>query len=244
MRYFESYAFPFRSRNWAANILICLVAAFVPVAGQMVILGYQFEILQALHLRGTEKYPDFDMNRLLPYLIRGAWVFLVLLIVVLPVLVVVALILVASLVGLTALAQEAGEDYGPFIVVGGAAALYTVLLFVNVLVYTAALPMALRAGLTQEFGAAFDWGFVRDFIGRVGGKTVLAELFFILTTVVATFAGLLVFCVGAYFAAAWVAFVRTYLWYELYELYLQRGGMEIPLAAEAPPRPRVHYDED
>jgi len=84
MKYMESYRFLFRSPNWITNLLLCTVAQFVPVIGPMVFLGYQFEIIEFLHRRGDGDYPDVDLDRLNRYLGRGAWLFLVHLVVYLP----------------------------------------------------------------------------------------------------------------------------------------------------------------
>src|SRR5262249_50719427 len=88
MKYLEAYRFLFKSEKWLTNLLLCVVAAFVPIAGAMVILGYHFEIIEGMHLRGEKDDPDFDFTRLLNYLLRGAWVFLVQLILSLPLIVI------------------------------------------------------------------------------------------------------------------------------------------------------------
>src|SRR5260370_6040747 len=72
MNYLQSYGFLFRSPKWAQNLLLCTVAPFVPVAGAMVVLGYHFDIIEALHRRGDRDYPDFDFYRLLHYFTRAA----------------------------------------------------------------------------------------------------------------------------------------------------------------------------
>src|SRR5262249_26248605 len=86
MKYLEAYQFPFRSPKWLQNLLCCLVAPFVPIAGAVVPLGYQFDIIEALHSRAKkDKSPHFAVTRLLKSLLRGAWPFLVHLIVGLPI---------------------------------------------------------------------------------------------------------------------------------------------------------------
>jgi hypothetical protein len=102
------------------------------------------------------------------------------------------------------------------------------------------MPLSLRAGLTQEFGAAFDFGFVKDFIRRVWLEVLLGQLFLIFAQFIVMFAGLALCCVGIYPAAAWGMLAHAHLEFQLYELYLQRGGTEIPLATNKPPvRPEV-----
>src|SRR5205823_5875994 len=84
MNYMESYRFLFRSPKWGMNLLLCAVAPFVPIAGAMVLFGYQFDIIEYLHRHGDGDYPDFDFDHLMDYLKRGAWPFLVQMIVMLP----------------------------------------------------------------------------------------------------------------------------------------------------------------
>lgn len=245
MNYFESYGFLFRSPKWLTNLLICAVAPLVPIAGAMVVIGYHFEIIEAAHLRGRETYPDFDFNRLLKYLIRGAWPFLVQLVVGLAVMIVPIILLLVCYFGfffsiISAAPQSGGGGPAP---AGGSSApliwgllllaSYLFLLLVSVVVQIVVAPMTLRAGLVQDFGAGFSWSFLRDFMGRMWWQTVLAELFLLVTGIPLTAVGLLLCFVGLYPAVAWISLARAYLLYELYEEYLKRGGIEIPLQVES-----------
>src|SRR5262245_15872278 len=76
MNYLRSYQFLFDSPKWLTNLLAGTVALLVPIVGPMVFLGYLFEIIEAMHLQGEARYPDFNTNRLSKYLNRGAWPFL------------------------------------------------------------------------------------------------------------------------------------------------------------------------
>ena len=75
MRYMRSLEFVFENPQWLMNviwILLCsLVSGIVPVLPQMVLMGYQFEVVEALlHSRGSF-YPNFDTGRISDYLTRG-----------------------------------------------------------------------------------------------------------------------------------------------------------------------------
>jgi hypothetical protein len=51
-------------------------------------------------------------------------------------------------------------------------------------------------------------------------------------------AGLMVCFIGVFAAAGLIAFAQYHLMYQLYELYLERGGTPIPLKSEpAAPQP-------
>jgi hypothetical protein len=41
--------------------------------------------------------------------------------------------------------------------------------------------------------------------------------------------GMLLFCVGVYPATAWAMLAQGYMYFQFYELFLQRGGEPIPL---------------
>src|SRR5262245_61754296 len=81
MKYIYAYKFLFESPNWLMNLLASSICQLVPILGPMVFLGYAYEIVEALHRQKDARYPDFDTNRLLDYLKRGVWPFIVRLIV-------------------------------------------------------------------------------------------------------------------------------------------------------------------
>jgi Protein of unknown function (DUF4013) len=235
MNYLQSYGFLFRSPKWAQNLLLCTVAPFVPVAGAMVVLGYHFDIVEALHWRGDRDYPDFDFDRLLHYLTRGAWPFLVQLIVVLPLVGLFLVLYFAFGFGvMTAILPGGDPSQLPLVLaLGGCALAFCIL--VDLVAALFLLPMVLRAGLMSDFGAGFSWPFIRDFLRRTWLPALLAELFLALTGTAVVVAGLLLCGVGIYPAAALLSFARAYLLYELYEEYLRRGGVEIARGVEPAP---------
>jgi hypothetical protein len=56
-------------------------------------------------------------------------------------------------------------------------------------------------------------------------------LFLAVSSMVVMFLGMMAFCVGMYPAMAIVMLARAHAEYQLYELYLARGGEPIPLPA-------------
>jgi hypothetical protein len=94
------------------------------------------------------------------------------------------------------------------------------------------VPLVLRAGLAQDFVSAFSIQFFRDFFGRVWPEALLSMLFFLVTAPVVILAGFLVCFVGVYAAGAVLMFAQYHFHYQLYELYLSRGGTPIPLKQE------------
>jgi hypothetical protein len=249
MKYIEAYKFPFRSPKWLTNSLCCLVAALVPIAGPMVLFGYQFEIIEALHLRRKEDdYPDFDTNRLGKYLLRGAWPFLVALIVGLPVGFIAVIPFLVSYFGfLISVSPAGGGGNSPWTAVWAVLMALSFLfqLLLQVVASVIIIPMMLRAGLMQDFGAGFNVPFLKDYLRRMWSTTFVAELFLIFSALGLQLVGMLVFCVGWLLVIPLVQLARAYLLWELYEEYLRRGGTEVTLQAQAiEPLSRYREDED
>lgn len=234
LQYAEAYAYVFRNQNWPMNLLLCGVCQLIPIIGPIVMIGYQFEIIEALYRHRGAGYPDFDFNSFVEYLKRGLWPFLVNVIVGAVVSVPLSFLfmmisLASALIGL----------HGPpaFSILGmGTGALTTAagLVLVSFLV----VPIFLRAGLTQDLSAAFDLEFVKHFVKVMWKEMLVGALFMVGSGMAAAAVGLLVCCVGVYAAAALIMLAQANLYYQLYRIYLARGGMPIPLKG-APIEPQV-----
>ncbi len=234
MRYLDAYRFIFESPKWLTNVLlsgVCmLVAGIIPIVPQLVLTGYQFEIIEALHRRPGETYPEFDLNRLAEYLTRGVWPFLVTFVAIL-VLAPLEVVMVFGLGGIFFSMLAAGAD--TFVLVAMGVLLVAIFLLLNVLAGLAFVPMSLRAGLAQDFAAGFDFQFIKDFVARVWVELVIQWLFVLATGAALTLAGLLACGVGTFFAVAAIMLAQAHLMYQLYEIYLSRGGDPIPLKTDA-----------
>jgi hypothetical protein len=105
----------------------------------------------------------------------------------------------------------------------------------SILMILVTTPLTIRAGLTQEFGASFDFVWVKDFIRKVWLETLIAQLFLSVVAIVLMFLGLLALGFGVFPALAVVMLVQGHLYLQLYQLYLARGGQKIPLKQSIPP---------
>ncbi|HEX4997686.1 MAG TPA: DUF4013 domain-containing protein [Terriglobia bacterium] len=228
MQYFQAYRFAFESPKWINNVLIAALCQFVPIAGQMTLLGYLYETIEAKHRYGANVVVDFDIQRLGNYLSRGVWPFIVSIVGSLPLMLVpiAVWIMMALWIPFMRPGGEPEMPAGFFVVIFGFAGAFLVLaIAVNIIV----MPMTLRAGLMQDFVPAFSFSFVQDFLRLVWVELLLAMLFLLVTMPFVMLAGLAMFCVGIYVASAVVFFANYHLHYQLYELYLERGGAPIPL---------------
>src|SRR5947209_3942067 len=80
MRYWAAYRFLWTSPSGWKNLLQASVCMLIPVIGPLVLVGYLHDVLLArLDTLDDDRlgYPDFDFSRLVDYLTRGVWPFLV-----------------------------------------------------------------------------------------------------------------------------------------------------------------------
>ncbi len=236
LEYMRAIHYVFESPKWTMNLLwgsLCLLSTqAIPIVGQLLWIGYQFEIVENLFRNpGRQGYPDFDMNRFKEYLLRGLWIFLVMLVmmlVLMPIMLVLFLggALVVGGIG----AATGGDDEAmavgmiALIVLGG------ILGFVIFTLMTIVItPVTLRAGLTQDFRASFDIAWIKDFMRRMWVETLLSQLFLMAVGILAEVVGLLACIIGVFPAIALIFLVQGHLFLQLYQLYLARGGRPIQL---------------
>jgi hypothetical protein len=226
LQYMEAFQYIFRNPNWVVNVLLCTLCFLIPVVGPIVALGYMFEIVESLHRNAGQSYPDFDFNRFVNYLQRGVWPFLVALIasaVIGPIILVLMIFpsMCFTLVG------DSGD--GAKILAVLMLVLSMIFFFLLIMAFNSALfPLQLRAGLMQDFGGAFNFAFIKDFMRRMWLDVLLQALFMAAASLVLTLVGAILFCVGMYPAMALSFLAQAHFYYQLYGIYLSRGGEPIP----------------
>jgi hypothetical protein len=241
VRYLRAFQYPFDSPNWLANVgfvTVCLLStAIIPIVGAMLIIGYLFEVVEAMHRQRDDRtYPDFRWERFVEYLVRGAQVFLVQFAVGLLECVVYG---VAVVIAIIAVLATMTDESNLVVLIAVIVGLVLMALVLGVLMSIVVVPLTLRIGLTQDLGNTFSWSFIKDYARRMAWPTVGAELVLLIGSVVLQIVGLAMCFVGVYPAAALTMFARFHIYYQLYELYLERGGMTIPLKGELRPWPGV-----
>lgn len=250
LQYIHSYSFFFESPNWLVNLLLLSVAFFVPIIGPLIICGYQIEIINALHRTPAQRYPDFDMNRLGDYLSRGIWKFLVDMMsqfAMMPVYFVLYIVSIVAILGIGTAFSQNTQNPGP--AMGIAAAIVVpiaimIAMLVNVGIQIVTTPVMLKASLSGDAGALFDLRFMFDFLRRTWREMLLEMVWLFVTTPVIAIFGLLFFLVGIYPAMALVQMADAHTSWQLYEIYLAKGGEPIKLKMAKPaPVIRVPIDE-
>lgn len=241
MNYLASVTDFFKSPKWMMNLLLGGLCVLIPFIGPIVVLGWLITGFWARQDERFETFPDFDFSDFGKYLERGLWPFLV--------------IFAASMAGSLVMMPIIWILTIPMVLMGGSfssgdgnaggcvALIFPVFIVLICLVLALALllvlvPLKIRATITQDFVKSFDFGFVKRFLALTWKEIVLSSLFICVSSIVLTFAGMLVFCVGMYFASVVIYFAWTHLNKQLYQLYLSRGGAVIPLSpklSDSPP---------
>src|SRR5689334_17593391 len=115
LQYWWTLSYIFDNRNWGLNLLwlfLCwLVAQILPIVPQIVSTGYQVEVLNGLLASQGARYPDFDLNRILDYLVRGLWAVMAGALVFIIWFFLFAAYVTCAVLGLVALANYGGEDW-------------------------------------------------------------------------------------------------------------------------------------
>ena len=229
MNYMKTFQYVFDSPKWMGNLLAAIICILVPVVGPIVLLGYGFVIIEALHRRKDSLYPDFDTDQLSDYLTRGLWPWIVAVIARLPLIFLAVLLYVFMFAGMI----FASENGGVLVVLLLFCVFFVAILLLSMLLGFVLIPLVLRAGLMQDFREAFSWAFVKDFLARTWLEILLVQLFFLASGMALNLAGLLLCFVGAYPAAALLILADYHALHQLYELYLERGGTPIPFKSES-----------
>ncbi len=232
LEYFRSYQQPLHSANWAINLLWGMLAFFssgvIPIVGPMVWTGYLYECVEALAASRGRMLPDFDVNRFGEYITRGVFPFFVQMVSWLGL--GAAYLLLYLFMFLSAMAASAvGQQHLVIaLTIGGILYAFTVAAIV-VLPLIVLAPLMLRLGLSQDVAIGFQLRWSVDFLRRMWPEITATTLFVLMTGAILTTLGCVLFIVGSYFAWAWATLANAHLSWQLYELYLARGGEPIPL---------------
>jgi hypothetical protein len=233
MRYLASITDFFKSPKWGTNLLLGAVTGLIPVIGPLVLNGWLITVFWA---RGDddapERMPTFDFQCFTKYLERGLWPFLVNLVagLAMSVVLVPLMFLPLLLSGVLTAGQvrfEHAEGLVAVFLVGTLAMIYVGFALIGTLVL---VPLTLRATLTQAFGAAFDPGFVREFIGLVWKELLLCAVFMVGVGIAMMIVAVITCYIGLFPAIPVVSFAWQHLLKQVYQCYRSRGGTSVPLS--------------
>ncbi len=226
--YLQSYQYFFRSPGWPGNLLWASVFCVIPALGQVVLMGYQVEILKSLCGDLAATYPAFEPSRAGEYFKRGAK----------PGVAIGLLMIVATpIVSLAAYAviwiptRLEESHYTMTIFMNSLYGAAAVLLAGVVLVCVIAVPIGLRSALLNSVWAGFNPTFIRCFLARVGWRVLFDTIFVVFTGTILTTVGTLLFCIGSAPGMALPMLSQTWLIAREYHQYISRGGEPIAVGS-------------
>lgn len=231
LEFAQMVRYMFQNPNWFMNLLFAAICQLIPVIGPIVFLGYQFEVIEMLFRYPQSRYPDFDFNNFVDYLKRGVWPFLVALVCG----VVLVPVLIAMWIGFAVAIGVAGNGQASGLAIPLMVLLFAMFFVVILLAQMIIIPLQLRAGLAQDFATAFDFSFIKQFMRMLWKEVVIGWLFLALVGVACSVVGVVLCFVGIYFTLAIAMMAQAHFLYQLYEIFVTRGGPQIPLQPLARP---------
>jgi len=238
MNYFGAFDMIHRRPDWFVNVLLTSLCGLIPVIGGIVVWGYSYEVVEILHRTNGSFYPKFDFNRFVEYLLRGLGAFLILLIVN----TVMGVVLSPVVIILFSAAGAAGKG-GP----GGQDALIMVMLAVFgtlLIVFVSSIvtsflyvPMSLRGGLASDVGGSFNFRWAIDFVKKTWLEMLLVFLFQFAASFVAWLIVEFSCLLGILVVIGYLGLINAWLNFQLYRVYLSRGGEPVPFKPAPLPLP-------
>ena len=219
MQYIRPYTYFVNKPGGTTNLLWGSLALFsthfIPLVGQIILLGYQAEVAEDLeHDPAIEDHRDLNTNKLGEYLSRGVWPMLMQFLVGIGIL---ALVVFAAACGY--LAYWASEE--PLIGVAVGGALYVPFMLLGMMV---SWPMTLHAQLSHGFHFGRAVRFTSSFLGKLGGQLLVVIIVHFVMSLLLGFGGLLVCCLGIYPAGMIMFMAQEHYMMQLYRVYLDEGG--------------------
>lgn len=232
MNYEASISDFFKAPQWKNNLLLGAVTFLIPVVGPLVLAGWHATCLWS---RGDHDdpsgYPPFDFHYFTKYLERGLWPFLVAMVsmfVLIPLMMLVFMPLMFMMISMEPSHGHGSEAAYIAMIVG----MCVLEIFLMAGIQFVLTPLQLRATITQDFKAAFDFQFAKNFI-KATWKEQLVSLAFMFGVMLCAMVITIITCyIGMFVAMPLVAFAWAHLHRQFYRLYLSRGGEAVPLSAK------------
>lgn len=243
MDYFGGFAMIHRNPDWFVNTLLMFVCAIIPVIGGIVLHGYVYETIEILHRTGGNYYPRFDFNRFVDYLLRGVGPFLIGLVlgaVLGMVMLLGYVVIIATALAAGAAAEKGNDAAGAaagMSILGAVAVVGLLLFVVSFAISFLTMPLSLRGGVSSDIGQSFNFGWAIDFIKKTWLEMLLVFLFQVAVGLIMEVVILATCFLGILVAIGYVLLISAWLQFQLYRVYLSRGGEPIPFKPAPLPMP-------
>jgi len=230
MNYMRGFQYIREREKWVTNVLLGAVCLLIPIIGQIVFVGYLFDVIEALHKDPEHKnYPDFDFNRFTEFLSRGIWPwlaeFLFGLIISIPLTIVGIVIMVASM------AAAKGEPWGILI---GYGFMFLVVIPLSILLSVAIWGPEFHAGMTRQFQFSQMIEFGKGFFRLLKKEMIITALVLVGCYILAMIVTVVTCYLGAFIVGPALMYAKYHWLFQMYELYLERGGTPISSTQPAP----------
>lgn len=220
--YGRVFTAPFKSPNWGMNILWsigCVILSSV-IVGTLVLFGYMAEVATARTGGRKDNWPDFDINRLSDYLLRGLWPFLWNLIWTFVLMIVGGIPMMITIGLASALGNN--DQTIPAVLVGIVGGLITVAIyFVCIVMMMASM---LHSALGNDFMKGADTRWIGLFVSKMAGVCILAGLVIGLASIPLSLLGLLFCFVGIFVVQAYLYLVFADATAQIHDIFVSRGG--------------------
>jgi hypothetical protein len=221
----------FKSPKWMMNLLLGAVCCLIPVVGPLVYMGWLITGFWGREDERPETFPDFDFNFFTKYLERGVWPFVVMLVVSMVMVIPMIIVMFVMTFGMAAASQGQVHDNEPPIWLGlGFVGMSVFMIVMIFLMHLILVPLMLRSCRTQNLSEAFSFSWSKDFIGRMWLDILLSMIVLTLMGMVLMVIGYLMICVGAILVMPLIYFMWFHVEWQLYKVYLSRGGQPVPLS--------------
>jgi Protein of unknown function (DUF4013) len=233
MNYFGGINYVMANPNWFMNSLLLLVCAIIPIIGPIILQGYTFETVELMQRTGQRRYWDFNFNRFGEYLSRGVAPFLIQLVFGLVHFFIVMVFYILSIVIAISL-QGGGGDAG-LLIFAVLLVMFILHFILHMMIATFEWTLMIRAGVSADIGQGFNFGWGWKFYSKCRTELYLAFLtWFVCLMAISLLSGIT--CgLGYLVAFGFITLINSWLSFNLYRVFLSRGGEPIPLKPLTPP---------
>jgi hypothetical protein len=228
--YSEAFNFAMANPNWLVNCILLGIATVVPGFGtllaQLVSLGYLYGDYDLLLRNGIPPPSDVKLEKFGDYLQRGLMplvaAILLGMVVALPAMV---LFMPIMFIGMGLL--ESTDGFSVIIVILAALGYFFTIIVLSFLVS----PIMFRVGVTNRLEELFNYKWAMGMVKVVWLQMLVASIVIGFIGICIMLLGLLLCGVGTIPATGFVAYMNFHAQRQLYEIYITKGGEQIPLDA-------------
>jgi len=210
------------------SALLAMALLFVPVLGQLVLAGYQAEVMQRLARRDPNPMPKLEGKDIMPLLQRGLSSFVVEM--------AFGLVTMVPLFALF-IAGVFASRQSPDAFVALQLAFVAIFFIAYIVLAPIKNAMLTRASLTEDLRASFRMRAIFEYAKKTWGTVLVAYVALYAIGIGLYLVGMLACFVGAYLALVFGQIAMAHLRWQIYEAQLARGGEIIAVKPAALPVP-------